>query len=86
MLQRISLFSVVLICSVNVLAQSVDRPLVTLSGQAEVMVVPDEVVFNLQMGTLDAPLRILYEEYLDRSPRERAPLLLAKAQSPRAFW
>lgn len=33
-----------------------DRPLVTVSGQAEVMVVPDEVAFNLRVVSLDKDL------------------------------
>ncbi len=38
-------------------AQNVpDRPLVTVSGQAEVLVVPDEVVFNLRVTTLEKDL------------------------------
>lgn len=32
------------------------RPLVTVSGQAEVMVVPDEVVFSVRVSTLDKDL------------------------------
>lgn len=41
----------------NVLAQTVQqRPLVTVSGQAEVMVVPDEVVFNVKASALDKDL------------------------------
>jgi len=33
-----------------------DRPLITVSGQAEIMVVPDEVVFTLRVVTLDKNL------------------------------
>ena len=33
-----------------------ERPLITVSGQAEVNVVPDEVVFNLRVVTLDKDL------------------------------
>jgi uncharacterized protein len=33
-----------------------DRPLVTVSGQGEVLVVPDEVVFNLTVSTLEKGL------------------------------
>jgi uncharacterized protein len=43
--------------SLNALAQNhSDRPLITVSGQAEIMVVPDEVVFNIEAGTLDKDL------------------------------
>lgn len=41
----------------SVLAQAPpQRPLVTVSGQAEVMVVPDEVVFSVRVSTLDKDL------------------------------
>ena len=33
-----------------------DRPLITVTGQAEVMAVPDEVVFNLNASTVDKNL------------------------------
>ena len=43
--------------TITTLAQNrPDRPLITVSGQAEVMVVPDEVVFNVEVGTLDKDL------------------------------
>ncbi len=35
-----------------------DRPLITVSGQGEVLVVPDEVVFNLSATTVDKDLAI----------------------------
>ena len=35
-----------------------ERPLITVSGQAEVLAVPDEVVFNLNATTLDKDLSI----------------------------
>jgi hypothetical protein len=40
----------------SVSGQSVDRPLITVSGQAEIMVVPDEVVFSLRVVTVDKDL------------------------------
>lgn len=40
----------------QVSGQTVDRPLVTVSGQAEVMVVPDEVAFRLRAVTIDKDL------------------------------
>lgn len=41
----------------SVLAQTtVDRPLITVTGQAEVMVVPDEVVFSMSAVTVDKDL------------------------------
>jgi uncharacterized protein YggE len=33
-----------------------DRPLITVSGQAEILAVPDEVVFNLNATTVDKDL------------------------------
>ena len=48
MSQRIFLVVVMLACASSAIAQSKpDRPLVTVAGQAEIMVVPDEVIFNL---------------------------------------
>ena len=35
-----------------------DRPLITVTGQAEVLVVPDEVVFNLSATTVDKNLAV----------------------------
>jgi len=35
-----------------------DRPLITVTGQAEILVVPDEVVFNLNATTLNKDLAI----------------------------
>lgn len=35
---------------------SVDRPLITVTGQAEILVVPDEVAFNLRVDTLEKEL------------------------------
>ena len=37
-------------------AQTTDRPLITVHGQAEIMVVPDEVAFNLRVVTVDKDL------------------------------
>lgn len=46
-----------LICSFTAQAQNApDRPLITVTGQAEVMAVPDEVVFNLNATTVDKNL------------------------------
>jgi uncharacterized protein YggE len=36
---------------------AVDRPLITVTGQAEIMVVPDEAVFNLRAVTVDKDLQ-----------------------------
>jgi uncharacterized protein YggE len=46
-----------LICSFTAQGQNAsDRPLITVTGQAEVMAVPDEVVFNLNATTVDKNL------------------------------
>src|SRR5918993_4543212 len=46
-----------LICSFSAQGQNApDRPLITVTGQAEVMAVPDEVVFNLNATTVDKNL------------------------------
>jgi uncharacterized protein len=51
------LLALVLISAAGVPAQEAqDRSLVTVSGQAEVLVVPDEVVFNLRVVSLDKDL------------------------------
>jgi uncharacterized protein len=42
--------------SSTVSGQTADRPRITVSGQAEVMVVPDEVAFNLSVVTTDKDL------------------------------
>lgn len=44
--------------SVHAQAQEPDRPLITVSGQGEVLVVPDEVVFNLSATTVDKDLAL----------------------------
>ncbi len=51
------LFSLMLLLfsSLGVLAQS-DKPLITVSGQAEINVTPDMAVFNLRVETLDKDL------------------------------
>lgn len=58
MSRTLSLLLVTLVAlTANALAQSTpDRPLVTVSGQAEILVVPDEVVFKLRASTLDKNL------------------------------
>ena len=57
-LQRLTfLVAAVLVFSVQAFAQKeVDRPLITVTGQAEIMVVPDEVAFNLRVVTMDKNL------------------------------
>ena len=46
-----------LICSFTAQGQNAsDRPLITVTGQAEVMAIPDEVVFNLNATTVDKNL------------------------------
>ncbi len=47
---------VVLTAAVSSAAQDKEPPLINVVGQAEVMVVPDEAVFNLRAATLDKDL------------------------------
>ena len=49
MIKNILLVLAIVLSATSVLAQNGnDRPLITVSGQAEIMVVPDEAVFNLR--------------------------------------
>jgi hypothetical protein len=58
MIKKILLVFAITLSSTSVLAQnSVDRPLITVTGQAEIMVVPDEAVFNLRSVTVDKDLQ-----------------------------
>jgi uncharacterized protein YggE len=53
------LLALILISSFPSKAQdNVDRPLVTVSGQAEIMITPDEVAFNLRVTSEDKDLLI----------------------------
>ena len=56
--RRIVLLPVLLIaCCCSAAAQSsIERPLITVTGQAEVKVAPDEVVFRLEVETLNKEL------------------------------
>jgi uncharacterized protein len=56
--RRIVLLSALLLaCYGSAAAQSsIERPLITVTGQAEVKVAPDEVVFNLEVETLNKEL------------------------------
>lgn len=57
MMKRILLVFAIALWSISVFAQdAVDRPLVTVTGQAEIMVVPDEAVFNMRAIILDKDL------------------------------
>jgi uncharacterized protein YggE len=57
MIKNILLVFAIALLAPCVLAQNaVDRPLIMVSGQAEIMVVPDEVAFNLRVVTLDKEL------------------------------
>ena len=50
----LALITLLAISCLNVFAQdNVDRPLITVSGQAEVRVPPDEIVFNLYVESID---------------------------------
>lgn len=56
MIKTILLFLAIALSPGFVGAQSVDRPLITVSGQAEMMVVPDEAVFKMSAVTVDKNL------------------------------
>lgn len=54
MIKKILLLLAIALSANTVLAQEVrDRPLITVSGQAEVRVPPDEVVFTLEVESID---------------------------------
>lgn len=54
MTRKILLTLVIALTASNVFAQNaVDRPLITVSGQAEMRVPPDEVVFTLEVESVD---------------------------------
>lgn len=57
MIKRIPLVLALTLSATSICAQNmVDRPLITVTGQAEVMVVPDEVAFNLRVVTMEKEL------------------------------
>jgi len=57
MMNKILLVIAIMLPASSVSGQiAVDRPLITVMGQAEVMVVPDEVVFNLRVVTMEKEL------------------------------
>lgn len=57
MIKNILLVLAIALSASSALAQStIDRPLITVVGQAEIMVVPDEVAFNLRVVTMDKDL------------------------------
>ena len=57
MTKNILLVFAIALSASSALAQStIDRPLITVTGQAEIMVVPDEVAFNLRVVTMDKEL------------------------------
>ena len=59
MTKKILLVFAIALSANSALAQStVDRPLITVTGQAEIMVVPDEVAFNLRVVTMDKDLLV----------------------------
>ena len=57
MLHKLLPLAILLAFSLHAHAQTApDRPLITVTGQAEIMAVPDEVVFNLNATTVDKDL------------------------------
>ena len=66
-----NVFSVVLVglclsCVAAAAQQQRDPPLITVTGEAEVRVVPDEVVFDLTVQTLNRDLRLAKSQTDDR--------------------
>ncbi len=56
-MKKILLVLSITLSATSVFAQnSVDRPLITVTGQAEILVVPDEVAFNLRVVTMEKEL------------------------------
>ena len=57
MIRKILLAFTITHSATSVFAQNtLDRPLITVTGQAEILVVPDEVAFNLRVVTLEKEL------------------------------
>jgi uncharacterized protein YggE len=52
------LFAIVLSAGAVFAQKEGDRPLITVTGQAEIMVVPDEVVFSLRVVTMEKDLPV----------------------------
>jgi uncharacterized protein len=50
------LFAIALSATTAFAQKEVDRPLITVTGQAEIMVVPDEVAFSLRVVTMEKEL------------------------------
>lgn len=70
MKKLILLFSILLVLSANVLAQNTSEPpLITVTGQAEVRVPPDEVVFTLGVESVDKDI-LVAKKRTDDSVRE----------------
>lgn len=59
MRKMLILCALILFCALSVSAQDIDKmPSVTVTGTAEVMVVPDEVVFSLDVTKTDKDLQV----------------------------
>jgi uncharacterized protein YggE len=57
MIKKLFLVFAITLSATSAIAQEkVDRPLITVTGQAEVMVVPDEVVYSLRAVTMEQEL------------------------------
>ncbi|MGH9871706.1 MAG: SIMPL domain-containing protein [Pyrinomonadaceae bacterium] len=52
------LLAIALSASTSFAQKDVDRPLITVTGQAEIMVVPDEVAFSLSVVTMEKDLPV----------------------------
>lgn len=62
-LRYIFVFAVVLFCCFSVSAQNIDQmPTITVTGTAEVRVVPDEAIFNLVVSKLNKDLQLAQKQ------------------------
>ncbi|HEV7745322.1 MAG TPA: SIMPL domain-containing protein [Pyrinomonadaceae bacterium] len=63
MIRKTLLVFAIALTASNVFAQKeVDRPLITVTGQAEMMVVPDEVAFSLSVASMEKELPAAQEK------------------------
>jgi len=68
-LLKASVLLLLLLCASAARAQQAQLPLITVTGQAEVRVTPDEVVFDLEVTKLDKDLTVAQQQ-TDESVRQ----------------
>ena len=56
------LFAIALSAGTAFAQNQIDRPLITVTGQAEILIVPDEVAFNLRVVTMEKELALAHEK------------------------